>query len=696
MVKKYNMETPAGKDSFVIPEEWDTEQMLPDTWSDWKLEEIIGEHEPVMVYKAVRADETGTSYSAIKIIPVPKGVSKLRYIQEIKAMLSLKGHPNIVSIDDYACVYGEDCDLILIRMELLTPLDKAVAAEEFDERETARVGIEMCEALEECRSRNIFHLDVKPSNIFVTDDGHYKLGDFGISRFIDGMTLKVPERFTPDFTDPELYRFLMEEREEEQTTMPAGRIAKYDQYSLGLVLYWIRNHQRPPFLPDRTVTREERKKAFQRRMDGEALPPLEGTSAELSRIIFKADAYNPEDRYDSTAELKKDLEKLQAAKKTPGRSRKLICALTALAVALGGAAVWRATRPDSDDGGTAVVQDSGACGEDLRWEIAGEVLRISGTGGMYDYTTESKPPWEEYKDRIGRIVVGEGTSRIGRYAFFDCDRLVEVKLPNSLRRINSMAFGYCDRLPVLTIPEGVEYIEESIIYRCPSLGRVDLPGSLKLIEGSFAGECGSLAEITLGKGCTEYTLKDGVLFDAEMTELICHPAGLEGVRYVIPEKVRTIGTYAFDSSCGLTEIEIPEGLTTIDSCAFTGCRNLRSAYISDSVGILGNYAFYGCERLKDVRLPAHITWIDQQAFYNCYALQEIILPEGVTRIGTAVFGNCSSLQRIVIPASVDSISNSAFEQCPNVVIVCESGSYAEQYAAEHGIPSENRSTEQNV
>ena len=663
-----------------VTEDMVTDQFLPDKWSDWRLEEIIGEHGPVTVYKAVREDEAGISYSAIKIIRIPESEETAQYTDEIGMMLSVKGHPNFVTIEDYATEHRDGFLFTFIRMELLTPLDQYIAANDFDEHDMIHLGIEICNALEVCQQKKILHLDVKPSNIFVSNEGHYKLGDFGISRYYDDLEGRPFNYYSPNFMGAELYHYMKREgMSAKDKPVPLKLIgSKYDQCSLGLVLYWIKNGCKAPFVPDKVLTPEDRKKAFRRRMAGEALPQLDHISEDLAGIIFKASAYHPADRYSNPAKMRKALEKLEKNPKSAGLKKRTVVGLASIMVCIALISCYFAFCKKSDA--------SGSCGEKLNWQIKGSVLWISGRGEMYDYNpTTYTAPWEEYKDRISKIVVREGTTKIGRYAFFQSGQLTEVELPHSLRRINNMAFGYCYKLPLLAIPEGVEYIEESIIYRCPMLARVELPGSIKTIEGSFAGECENLATITLGKNCTAYTIRDGVLFDYEMKELLCHPAGLDDLSYSIPETVRTIGVYAFAENRNLQEVFIPDGLVTIDGCAFTGCSNLETMTIPESVTTLGIYAFYDCEKLQGIQLPPKIRAIDQQAFYNCFSLQEVIIPSGVTRIGTAVFSNCTSLERIVIPVSVTNISQSAFDGSPKVVICGESGSYAEQFAAEHDI-----------
>ena len=661
------------------------DRLMPAKWSDWHLEELLGEGSSAAVYKAVRTDEAGTSFSAVKILKIPPNGRKEQYIEEIKTMLSLKGHPNIVSIEDYISVSREGSDYILIRMELLRPLDKAAAEECFDEAETRRVGIDICKALEHCQAKKILHFDIKPSNIFRTPDGTYKLGDFGVSRSADEASGTVPDDFTMNFMSPELYRLLTDPGRTDRRSDLTRIQRQYDLYSLGLVLYWLRNGRKAPFLPDKPIlTPQDRKEAFLKRMNGEKLPPLPNTSDELARIICKACAFEPDHRYRNPAELKQALEQ---SEKKPPRARpgmRWRIGLLSLAVLL---AAGLSVILFRDGKAPAPAGPSGACGESLSWEISGDLLRIRGTGEMEDYSVQDAPPWSEYRESIVQITVEEGASRIGRYAFFGFSELKEVHLPRSLRRVNEMAFGYCYRLPVLTLPEGVEHMEESIVYRCPGLTRIQLPGSIRLIEGSFAGECENLASIELGEGCTAYAIRNGVLFDADLKELICHPAGLSDLSYTVPETVDTIGAYAFADNRHLQEITLPDSsLISIGSCAFSGCSNLKRVHLPSQIASLGIYAFYDCENLRSIQLPSGITRIDQQAFYHCSALQEIIVPDGVVQIGTAVFSRCERLKKIVLPSSVTSISDSAFEESPHAVIYGESGSYAQTFAEEHQIP----------
>ena len=288
----------------------DAESLLPPKWSDWRLETTIESTYSTSVFRAARKDKSGVSYSAIKVLRIPESRKTARYIREINIMLSLKGHPNIVSIEDYALVRNNGSDILLIRLEWLTPLYQYIAANGHDEAEAIRLGIEICGALEYCRQKGVLHLDIKPGNIFVSDKGLYKLGDFGISCFADELASMPPYGCTPVFSAPELCQYISRVKSGDKDALPDRIGEKCDQYSLGLVLYWLTNRLRQPFMPDEIITPRSKAEAIIRRMRGEPLPPPENASEELAEVLLTACAFSPEDRYSNPAELAATLEKL--------------------------------------------------------------------------------------------------------------------------------------------------------------------------------------------------------------------------------------------------------------------------------------------------------------------------------------------------------------------------------------------------
>lgn len=156
----------------------------------------------------------------------------------------------------------------------------------------------MCSALELCKKHGIVHRDVKPQNIFVSPNGDYKLGDFGIAKTVE-KTIGGTKIGTYKYMAPEVYN-----------NQPYGTAA--DIYSLGLVLYWMLNERRMPFLPlpPEKLKAGMDESARNRRLSGEQLPPPAYGSENLKKIVLKACSFVPEDRYTTAEEMLDDLNQL--------------------------------------------------------------------------------------------------------------------------------------------------------------------------------------------------------------------------------------------------------------------------------------------------------------------------------------------------------------------------------------------------
>ena len=214
-------------------------------------------------------------------------------------MAEFKGISNIVNCDDvqyFPKKQGVGWD-ILIKMELLTPLGK-VLDKNFNEKQVVRLGIGICNALTLCKSKNIVHRDIKPQNILVSNYGQYKLADFGIAKIAEKTSCGT-KTGTYNYMAPEVYN-----------NQPYGSAA--DIYSLGMVLYWMLNEHRTPFLtlPPQTPDWDEMEYALRRRFQGEPLPAPAHGSKKLKEIVLKACAYRPEDRYVDAAQMCAELKKI--------------------------------------------------------------------------------------------------------------------------------------------------------------------------------------------------------------------------------------------------------------------------------------------------------------------------------------------------------------------------------------------------
>ena len=291
-------------------------------WPDWKIVKYLGGGAYGKVYEIERDLIGIREKSALKIISRPKEASELEmdyqngydqesiaakyteilqdYIKEYKLMKELQGQSNIVSCDDFAIEKNPDGigGKIYIRMELLTPLKKVTKERLLSEEEVIRLGKDICKALILCESRNIIHRDIKPDNVMISKFGDFKLGDFGVSKVM-GHTTAGTMTGTEGYIAPEVLH--MEKYGKE-----------VDIYSLGIVMYWLLNNRRMPFIrADEKLTPSKVSEASLRRYHGDKIPAPKNGSARLKQIVLKACEYYPKDRfltaqemYDALIELK--------------------------------------------------------------------------------------------------------------------------------------------------------------------------------------------------------------------------------------------------------------------------------------------------------------------------------------------------------------------------------------------------------
>lgn len=203
--------------------------------------------------------------------------------------------------------------------ENLTPLPDVLKSGDLPEKKVIQLGMDICRELIACEQKNIVHRDIKPENIMVSPPGDFKLGGFELSIPLD-QAANAAGAGTELYMAPEVFK-----------GEPYGR--DIDIYSLGLVMYWLLNKLCLPFLSaskplaadeidmilkyqtlcplmPQQPTSAEKRKALLRRMGGEAIPEPANGSKALKRIVLKACAYTPKDRYLSAQEMLRELQAL--------------------------------------------------------------------------------------------------------------------------------------------------------------------------------------------------------------------------------------------------------------------------------------------------------------------------------------------------------------------------------------------------
>ena len=183
--------------------------------------------------------------------------------------------------------------------------------------------------------------------------------------------------------------------------------------------------------------------------------------------------------------------------------------------------------------------------DNLTWTLSanGTTMTISGTGAMKEYYGSDNSP-AYYNYIIKKVVIENGITSIGAYAFSGCTNLASIEIPSSVTSVGDGAFQDCSSLTGITIPESVTSIGDSAFFGCSDLTSITIPKNVTSIGNHAFESCTGLTSIT------------------------------------IPKSVISIGEFAFYNCTGLTSITIPRSVTSIGRGAFSGCSNSPEITVS--------------------------------------------------------------------------------------------------------------------
>ena len=339
---------------------------------------------------------------------------------------------------------------------------------------------------------------------------------------------------------------------------------------------------------------------------------------------------------------------------------------------------------------------------------------------------------------LASITIPSSVTSVGYAAFCECTSLTSVTIPSSVTSIGDYAFSGCSSLISVTIPSSVTSIGDHAFYQCSSITSVIIPSSVTNIGDYAFNSCTSLTSVTIPSsvtsvGCNAFAgtpwLDNNTNNFIIINSILLEYNGTSDV-ITIPSGVTSIGDYAFYDCTSLTSITIPSSVTSIGGYAFSQCTSLTSITIPSSVTSIGDIAFSGCSSLTSINvnsantsysslngvlfnklktilieypcgneassytIPSSVTSIGDCAF-SLSSLTSVTIQNGLTIIGYGAFSYCTSLTSITIPSSVTFIGEKfddpsapdvAFDGSVNLTIYGCSGSYAQSYADDYGIP----------
>lgn len=197
---------------------------------------------------------------------------------------------------------------------------------------------------------------------------------------------------------------------------------------------------------------------------------------------------------------------------------------------------------------TSTPESPASVGLEFELNAKGNGYKVSGIGSCTDTQVV-----------IPRSHNGKPVTEIGKQAFFYCDEITSVIIPDGVTSIGDSAFSSCEALTSITIPSSVTGIDEFAFSSCQSLPSITVPNGVTKIEQGVFSSCKALKSIVLPNSVTE---------------------------------IKNSGFYHCESLASFT---IPEHVTRIGELSFGGCYSLRSIIIPRSVTSISDYAFHYCD-----------------------------------------------------------------------------------------------------
>ena len=283
---------------------------------------------------------------------------------------------------------------------------------------------------------------------------------------------------------------------------------------------------------------------------------------------------------------------------------------------------------------------------------------------------------------------------IGEYAFYYCQNLVSVEIPEGLEVIREDAFNGCNNLKTITMGPDVKELQSYAFSYCKNLETLTLSPVLEdvltgsgLLSGSglktlivpqatsYLPEAmyqhNTLENIQVAEGNPLYKSVDGVLFSADGKVLVSYPRGRKDTSYTVVEGTVEIGKEAFYYRESLEEIILPQSLE-----------------------VLGDSAMEGATALKELVLPAGVHTLEYDSLYNCKSMTTLTLAENLSEGSENgnMLGSSNALTTIIIPAGAQFVPENFAQHDSVKEFVVEEGNskYFSQDGVLYGYDEEGR------
>lgn len=217
-------------------------------------------------------------------------------------------------------------------------------------------------------------------------------------------------------------------------------------------------------------------------------------------------------------------------------------------------------------------------------------------------------------------ILNDGTLRLYQYEGTDTNIVVPDTIDGrKVTVLGNSTFQYCTQasdIESVTLPDSLTTIEKNAFYNCEKLKSVTIPqnvssiGLAAFVEGLSES---SLTEIKVDPENPYFSEKDGVVFSKDGTKLIVFPSGRSG-DYQIPDGTVSVGDYAFYYCVNVSSITVPGSVRSLGEGAFGNCSSLTKAVLNEGLEEIGEYAFQSSSGIRDIIIPASVKSVGKNGF----------------------------------------------------------------------------------
>lgn len=350
----------------------------------------------------------------------------------------------------------------------------------------------------------------------------------------------------------------------------------------------------------------------------------------------------------------------------------------------------------------------------ISWSISSDgTLTVSGSGEISDYdrTGSGVAPWASYKKSINKIVVTDGITGIGKYAFYGLSKATEIEIAASVKEIglqfirgtaikeidvsnveviNASAFASAESLETIKLGEALNDVKGDIFFNITATVKAPAESYAAKYVEIYSTIYAGRATVTLS---TEGTAAVPVIYfgkagdtvfyaiyqnsSANWSYVISGTGRMKNYPYVTEKNIALGYTFAptyYLSNAELKNIltiEVKSDVTTIGNFAFYRCTKASTLNLHDNITFIGRGAFYACAKLKTINVPENVTTIQRTAFNGCTGLENLYIPAGVTVVEDQIFVKCTDVSKITVTTKSEAAIAVISAEYPTVTIVSE-------------------------